>query len=84
MSISWPETSLYLPRVESNAIEDYKIKNVRNLFRLKKENKAIVENIIMDGRNRFILANEYKGNKNKIIRDIRIYQRYQKRIIRNW
>lgn len=55
-----------------------------NLFRLKKENKAIVENIIMDGRNRFILANEYKGNKNKIIRDIRIYQRYQKRIIRNW
>ena len=40
----------YIVRTESNAIEHNKMKNERNLFRLKKENEAIEEHVITDGR----------------------------------
>ena len=44
---------IYLPGIEDNTIEEYIIKDVRNLFRPKKENKAINEKIIIDIRTLF-------------------------------
>ena len=52
-------------------LNDTALKDVRNLFRLKKENKAIKNRVIGDIKNLFRLAKENKEIKNRVIRVIR-------------
>ena len=47
------------------------IKDIKNLFRLDKENKEIKDRILRDIRNVFRLENENKAIKDIIVRDIR-------------
>ena len=56
---------------EHENIEENKIKDVRNLFRLQKLEKETTDAAIEGLRNLFKLEKEKKGIKDRIIRDVR-------------